>query len=76
MCDCYKVGGPWVAEDPHCPEHGYAAVKRQEREAEERSELEDRIARLEALVQTQAETIAELKDEIQGMHEAAAGADL
>jgi len=24
-CDCYKVGGPWIAEDPHCPVHGIDA---------------------------------------------------
>ena len=22
MCDCYTIGGPWIAEDPDCPEHG------------------------------------------------------
>jgi len=28
MCECYQIGGPWIAEDPDCPEHGHAAVRR------------------------------------------------
>lgn len=31
MCDCYKIGGPFIAEDPDCPEHGTAAQERDER---------------------------------------------
>ena len=22
MCECYQIGGPWIAEDPSCPVHG------------------------------------------------------
>lgn len=22
MCECFKIGGPWIAEDPDCPYHG------------------------------------------------------
>jgi len=33
---CHEVGGPWIAEDPNCPVHGYeaqaAAREQQERE--------------------------------------------
>lgn len=25
MCDCYQVGGPFIAEDPDCPVHGTEA---------------------------------------------------
>ncbi len=28
MCDCYKIGGPWIAEDPNCPVHGIEAQRR------------------------------------------------
>lgn len=47
MCECYKIGGPFIAEDPECPEHGYAA--RAEQAARERTETsqEARIAALE-----------------------------
>lgn len=24
-CQCYKIGGPFIAEDPDCPAHGYIA---------------------------------------------------
>lgn len=25
MCECYQVGGRFIAEDPQCPVHGYQA---------------------------------------------------
>lgn len=28
MCDCYRIGGPWIAEDPNCPTHGIEAQHR------------------------------------------------
>jgi hypothetical protein len=28
MCQCYRVGGPWIAEDPDCPVHGSDARTR------------------------------------------------
>lgn len=34
-CECYRIGGPWVAEDPNCPSHGV--------EAQERSRKMDRL---------------------------------
>lgn len=30
MCDCYQIGGRFIAEDPDCPEHGVGAVERRE----------------------------------------------
>ena len=33
-CECYRIGGPFIAEDPNCPIHGYEA---QAREKEERA---------------------------------------
>lgn len=29
-CECYQVGGRFIAEDPDCPEHGSAASKQVE----------------------------------------------
>lgn len=34
MCDCFKIGGPWIAEDPDCPVHGTERVKEDTREEE------------------------------------------
>lgn len=31
MCECYQVGGPFVAEDPECPVHGHEARRERER---------------------------------------------
>lgn len=30
MCECYKIGGPFIAEDPDCFEHGLQFVKERE----------------------------------------------
>lgn len=48
---CFVIGGPWIAEDPMCPEHGVAAQKA-ERHAEEAAEA---LAR-----RTPAEKLAEV----------------
>lgn len=48
MCECYKIGGPFIAEDPDCPVHGTEAqAARRERE-EEREDLLRQIAELRA----------------------------
>lgn len=48
MCECYKIGGPWVAEDPDCPIHGRGGVWEAEKETREREQtLENRIEDLE-----------------------------
>lgn len=28
MCQCFQIGGPFIAEDPECPEHGVDAQQR------------------------------------------------
>lgn len=44
MCQCFMIGGPFIAEDPECPAHGYEA-QRLEREEEERQRLIDEAGR-------------------------------
>lgn len=34
MCQCHQIGGPFIAEDPNCPEHGTEAQHRRDRKAE------------------------------------------
>lgn len=46
MCECYQVGGPWIAEDPNCPTHGDEARSR----ATKAASLEDEVEHLEAEV--------------------------
>ena len=61
MCDCYKIGGPWIAEDPECPVHGYAAVReREEAEREERAR-DDELAALRGEVEELRKEIAQLQ---------------
>jgi hypothetical protein len=50
MCDCYKIGGPWIAEDPDCPVHGRDAQMRKQWADEEQASLNERIEELERRV--------------------------
>jgi hypothetical protein len=44
MCECNKIGGPWVTVDPDCPAHGVGGYAERLERAEERiAELEDAI---------------------------------
>lgn len=40
MCQCYKIGGPFIAEDPDCYEHGTAAREREQEEREREQEVD------------------------------------
>lgn len=46
-CDCYTIGGPFIAEDPDCPEHGWEAQKERERNEIKLEGLNQRIRFLE-----------------------------
>lgn len=51
-CECYKIGGRFVAEDPDCAVHGRAASQR-EREVNElrrRAQGEDDPAELRKII--------------------------
>lgn len=50
MCECYQVGGPFIAEDPECPVHGWAAQRQEKIDAEEQEQAAARVAALEARV--------------------------
>lgn len=54
MCECFKVGGPFIAEDPNCPVHGYAAQHEARIRNRELDSLETEIE--------QAETVEELRE--------------
>ncbi len=67
MCECYKIGGRFIAEDPNCPAHGTLAQKEQARLEAEREQVEEehtdhenRITALEELVWEQAKLISTL----------------
>lgn len=54
MCDCYQIGGPWIAEDPDCPTHGIAAQGR-------RSDREFTVSSIRSRLR-QADDIGSLKE--------------
>lgn len=39
--ECHMIGGPWIAENPHCPIHGsFGKQDREDRESKIRAILE------------------------------------
>ncbi len=48
MCECYRIGGRFIAEDPDCPAHGTEAVREREASEDRISSLESRVLTLEA----------------------------
>ena len=61
-CECYRVGGPFIAEDPDCPIHGHEAQAREkeetahrESEEEKQNELLARIVALEEKIDAMAQ---------------------
>jgi hypothetical protein len=63
MCECYKIGGSFIAEDPECPVHGHAAVREREEQDRVRRSLEDRVAILEEQVAMIAGMLAWTEEE-------------
>lgn len=64
MCECYVIGGPFIAEDPECPAHGYEARKREE-------ENEDRIRMIENAMESLKLTLESVKRRIIKLEEVA-----
>lgn len=48
-CECYKIGGPFIDEDPNCPTHGREAQMREQEAEAQRTELESLKARIKVL---------------------------
>lgn len=64
MCECYKIGGPWIAEDPDCPVHGTDAQRQRDEDDMVRQTLDDRITFLEEMVERQDQQIKMLQQMI------------
>ena len=64
MCECYKIGGPFIAEDPDCPIHGTEAQWEREQREMERQTLEERVALLEEIADRQSDQIRMLQEMI------------
>jgi hypothetical protein len=52
-CECYQIGGRFIAEDPDCPAHGEVAQRedreRMLREMDIEDRLKDLLSRVEEL---------------------------
>jgi hypothetical protein len=50
MCQCFQIGGPFIAEDPDCPVHGRDAQRREI----EIDDLRDRIREADSVEELRA----------------------
>lgn len=64
MCECFQVGGRFIAEDPDCPKHGVLA---QHEERLREAELEEMRLEREAQREDMLRQIAELRAEVEAM---------
>lgn len=64
MCECYQIGGRFIAEDPSCPAHGLWAIREREESESYVADLEKKIANLEAENKLLLSKIASLKDSV------------
>lgn len=60
MCECYRIGGRFIAEDPDCPVHGTEAQRQQEEHYQEQQALEDRVEYLERQVERLIQCVQQL----------------
>ncbi len=51
MCECYKIGGPWIAEDPNCPVHGAAAQHERQVQCSQIDDLQEGLDQVQTLEQ-------------------------
>jgi hypothetical protein len=58
MCECHQIGGRFIAEDPECPVHGYAAVREREEQYRTEQTMRDEINELRLRVATLEQIIA------------------
>ncbi len=54
--ECYRVGGPWIAENPACPIHG-ADGQRHDRDLDQLSEQVEQAESIEELRELMLEMI-------------------
>ena len=48
-CECYQVGGRFIAEDPDCPAHGRAAQHEQDRKESIKDQIYHDLKRAETV---------------------------
>ena len=69
MCQCYQIGGPFIAEDPECPEHGVEGVRRQRAADDLQAEVQQLRAQLAATRAVLAEAVMCVVDDMRPSQE-------
>lgn len=60
MCECYQIGGRFIAEDPDCPIHGTEAQQTEQQAYDEKNRLFDALDTLDSAIRT-AEDLCDIK---------------
>jgi uncharacterized protein YlxW (UPF0749 family) len=75
-CECYQVGGRFIAEDPDCPAHGVEAQRMAAiREHEENSlkaevlRLQNEVSELEGRLETLEDTVREANSRLNSLED-------
>jgi len=63
-CECYKVGGPFISEDPDCPRHGTEAQREEKAREAETLAQEDKIRVLERQLNIVTDMVLKQNDRI------------
>lgn len=69
-CDCHRIGGPFIAEDPDCPVHGREAQARARLEEQQAAEAERRNQTLEQRVEELAAMVRQIRAELDARNQA------
>ena len=64
MCQCYQIGGPFIAEDPECPVHGPEGRQRQQAAEDLQEEVRQLRAQLTAMRTVLAEAVMCVVDDM------------
>lgn len=60
-CQCHQIGGPFIAEDPDCFEHGRAAQAREAHRDEIIRQIEQALRTEDAMYETLLHTLEYLQ---------------
>jgi hypothetical protein len=60
-CQCYEIGGPFIAEDPDCPAHGTEAQAARAEQETEMEALRAEILELRGTVSTLRSEVSRLQ---------------
>jgi hypothetical protein len=68
-CECFKVGGPFISEDPDCPRHGTEAQREEKIREAEALAKEEKILMLERQLNIVTDMVLKQNARIDGLEQ-------